>query len=109
MFESLSDRLNGVFEKLRAGMVVLDCTSGDPATSRRIASRLDAWDVGFVDAPVSGGVKGAEEGTLTVMCGGDEQHLERARPVIQAFGKKIVEFQAIQWKLARFQLLVSAA
>ena len=81
---------DGVFEKLRAGMVVLDCTSGDPATSRRIASRLGAWDVGFVDAPVSGGVKGAEEGTLTVMCGGDEQHLERARPVIQAFGKKIV-------------------
>lgn len=81
---------DGVFEKLRAGMIVLDCTSGDPATSRRIASRLAAWDVGFVDAPVSGGVKGAEDGTLTVMCGGEAQHLDRARPVIEAFGKKIV-------------------
>lgn len=81
---------DGVFETLRAGMILVDCTSGDPATSRRIASRLAAWDVGFVDAPVSGGVKGAEEGTLTVMCGGDAQHLERARPVIESFGKKIV-------------------
>jgi 3-hydroxyisobutyrate dehydrogenase len=80
----------GVMEALREGMVLVDCTSGDPAASRRIASRLAAWDVGFVDAPVSGGVKGAEEGTLTVMCGGEEQHLERARPVIEAFGKKIV-------------------
>ena len=81
---------DGVFEAVRGGMVLVDCTSGDPATSRRLASRLAAWDVGFVDAPVSGGVRGAEEGSLTVMCGGDEQHLERARPVIQAFGKKIV-------------------
>jgi 3-hydroxyisobutyrate dehydrogenase len=81
---------DGVLEALRAGMVLVDCTSGDPATSRRIATRLAAWDVGFVDAPVSGGVKGAEEGTLTVMCGGDEQHLQRARPVIESFGKKIV-------------------
>jgi 3-hydroxyisobutyrate dehydrogenase len=81
---------DGVFEAMRPGMVLVDCTSGDPATSRRIATRLSAWDVGFLDAPVSGGVKGAEEGTLTVMCGGDEQHLERARPVIESFGRKIV-------------------
>lgn len=81
---------DGVLEKLRPGMVLLDCTSGDPATSRRIASRLAAWDVGFVDAPVSGGVKGAEEGTLTVMCGGNAEHLDRARPVIEAFGRKVV-------------------
>jgi 3-hydroxyisobutyrate dehydrogenase len=81
---------DGLLEALRPGMVLLDCTSGDPATSRRVASRLAAWDVGFVDAPVSGGVKGAEEGTLTVMCGGDAQHLERVQPVIAAFGRKIV-------------------
>lgn len=81
---------DGVLEALRGGMVLVDCTSGDPATSRRLASRLAAWDVGFVDAPVSGGVKGAEEGTLTVMCGGEGEHLERARPVLESFGKKIV-------------------
>jgi len=46
--------------------------------------------VGFVDAPVSGGVKGAEAGTLTVMCGGGQSLIDRARPVLEAFGKKIV-------------------
>lgn len=75
---------------LRPAMVLLDCTSGDPATSRRLADRLYPWDVAFVDAPVSGGVKGAQEGTLTVMCGGAARHLERVRPVIEAFGTKIV-------------------
>ena len=80
----------GVMSALRGGSVLVDCTSGDPVTSRRLASRLGAWDVGFIDAPVSGGVKGAEEGTLTVMCGGDAEVLERVRPVIQAFGRKIV-------------------
>ena len=75
---------------LKAGTTLLDCTSGDPATSRRIAARLAARKVGFIDAPVSGGVKGAEEGTLTVMCGGDAKDIDRVRPVIAAFGKKIV-------------------
>jgi 3-hydroxyisobutyrate dehydrogenase len=69
---------------------MIDCTSGDPATSRRIAARLAEKGVGFVDAPVSGGVKGAVAGTLTVMCGGSEKDVERARPVLEAFGKKIV-------------------
>jgi len=79
-----------VVDALMAGALVLDCTSGDPATSRATAERLGAKRVRFVDAPVSGGVKGAEDGTLTVMCGGDAADIERARPVIEAFGKKIV-------------------
>jgi 3-hydroxyisobutyrate dehydrogenase len=79
-----------VINALKTGSTVLDCTSGDPATSRQIAQRLAPKKVGFVDAPVSGGVKGAEEGTLTVMCGGDAKDLERVRPVIEGFGKKIV-------------------
>lgn len=79
-----------VVSAMRPGALVLDCTSGDPATSRAIAARLRAHGIAFVDAPVSGGVKGAEEGTLTVMCGGDAQDVARARPVIEAFGKKVV-------------------
>jgi 3-hydroxyisobutyrate dehydrogenase len=75
---------------LKRGATLLDCTSGDPATSRRIAGKLVAKNVAFVDAPVSGGVRGAEEGTLTVMCGADPDDLARVRPVIEAFGKKIV-------------------
>lgn len=75
---------------LQAGAVLLDCTSGDPATSKRIAERLAKRKVAFVDAPVSGGVKGAVEGTLTVMCGGDAKDLERVKPVIDSFAKKVV-------------------
>lgn len=82
--------LGGLIDGLEEGAVLLDCTSGDPATSKRIADRIAKKRVRFVDAPVSGGVKGAVEGTLTVMCGGSEEDLARARPVIEAFGKKIV-------------------
>jgi len=81
---------SGLIDGLTAGATLLDCTSGDPATSKRIAARLQEKKVAFVDAPVSGGVKGANEGTLTVMCGGALPDLDRVRPVIDAFGKKIV-------------------
>jgi 3-hydroxyisobutyrate dehydrogenase len=75
---------------IKPGATVLDLTSGDPATSKRLAAALAARKVAFIDAPVSGGVKGAEAGTLTVMCGGDAADLERVRPVIAAFGKTVV-------------------
>ena len=80
----------GIAKTLSSGALFIDCTSGDPATSRSIAARLEDQGVDFIDAPVSGGVKGAVAGTLTVMCGGDIATLERARPVLEAFGKKIV-------------------
>lgn len=75
---------------MRQGGTLVDCTSGDPATSRRIAGRLAQVNVAFVDAPVSGGVRGAEEGTLTVMCGGDADHIKKVTPVIASFAGKIV-------------------
>jgi 3-hydroxyisobutyrate dehydrogenase len=82
--------VDGALHAFKPGAILLDCTSGDPATSRRIAEKLATKKVAFIDAPVSGGVKGANEGTLTVMCGGDAADLDRVRPVIQAFGKTIV-------------------
>ena len=88
--ESLLDGPDGMFSALDHGSTLVDCTSGDPATSRRIAARLAERGVGFVDAPVSGGVSGATKGTLTIMCGGDEATMARARPVLEAFGEKIV-------------------
>jgi 3-hydroxyisobutyrate dehydrogenase len=88
--ESLLDGPDGMFESLESGATLVDCTSGDPATSRRIAARLAERGVGFVDAPVSGGVAGAVKGILTIMCGGDEATMQRARPVLEAFGEKIV-------------------
>ncbi len=81
---------NGILEALRKGAVLIDCTSGDPPTSRSIAAELGGRGVEFIDAPVSGGVVAAKSGTLTVMWGGEITVFERVRPVIEAFGKKIV-------------------
>jgi 3-hydroxyisobutyrate dehydrogenase len=80
----------GMLDSFRKGSVLIDCTSGDPPTSRSIAAELGGRGVDFIDAPVSGGTTAAKAGTLTVMWGGDESVFERVRPVIEAFGKKIV-------------------
>ncbi len=88
--ETLLDGPDGLLAGLAPGALLVDCTSGDPATSQRIAARLAARGVAFVDAPVSGGVAGAEAGTLTVMVGGDAATLERVRPVLECFGATIV-------------------
>jgi 3-hydroxyisobutyrate dehydrogenase len=88
--ESLLEGPDGLLAGLRKGVLLADCTSGDPASSRRIAARLAAAGVAFVDAPVSGGTNGAEAGTLTVMVGGTEADYERAKPALAAFGKTIV-------------------
>ncbi|MEP6857680.1 MAG: NAD(P)-dependent oxidoreductase [Gemmatimonadales bacterium] len=81
---------NGMLEALRKGAVLIDCTSGDPPTSRSIAAELRQRGVDFIDAPVSGGTTAAKAGSLTVMWGGEPAVFERVRPVIEAFGKKIV-------------------
>jgi 3-hydroxyisobutyrate dehydrogenase len=80
---------DGLLAGLRPGALLLDCTSGDPATSRRIAARLAERGVAFADAPVSGGTNGAEAGTLTVMVGADPATFARARPVLETFGRRI--------------------
>jgi 3-hydroxyisobutyrate dehydrogenase len=80
---------DGMEASLSPGALLLDCTSGDPATSRRIAQRLAARGVAFADAPVSGGTNGAEAATLTVMVGADAATFARAAPVLQAFGRRI--------------------
>lgn len=81
---------DGFASVLEPGSIVVDATSGDPHASRSIAGRLAERGVDFLDAPVSGGVVGAEAGKLTVMCGGSEAVLDHARPVLQAFGAKII-------------------
>ena len=88
--ESLLHGEDGMLATMPRGSVLVDCTSGDPATSRRIAADLEQKGIHFLDAPVSGGVAGAERGKLTIMVGGDPAILERVRPVLGAFGEKIV-------------------
>jgi len=88
--ESLLDGPDGLLAGMARGSALVDCTSGDPSTSRRIAGRLEEKGIGFLDAPVSGGVAGAEIGTLTVMVGGDAALLARTMAVFETFGEKIV-------------------
>jgi 3-hydroxyisobutyrate dehydrogenase len=87
--EELLSGPDGLLQGLRPGALLLDCTSGDPGASRRIAAVLEKRGVAFADAPVSGGVSGAVAGTLTVMVGADQETFERARMILQAFGRRI--------------------
>ena len=93
--EALLDGPDGLLAGLASGALLIDCTSGDPATSQRIAVRCAERGIGFIDAPVSGGVVGAENGKLTIMVGGDAALLDRAMPVLKAMGEKIVHCGAV--------------
>ncbi len=75
---------------MKPGTLLIDCTSGDPASSRGIAAMLSGRDIGFVDAPVSGGPPLAETGQLTVMCGGSDADVARAADVVSPFAAKVV-------------------
>lgn len=87
--DELLDGPDGILAGIAPGTLMLDCTSGDPAQSRKIAARLKDLGIMFADAPVSGGTDGAEAAALTVMVGGDAATFERARPILAAFGKRI--------------------
>ncbi len=79
----------GVVEGAAPGSLVVDASTISPRATRAIAARLAERDVAMLDAPVSGGSEGAERGTLSIMVGGDAAQLERARPVLAAFGRTI--------------------
>lgn len=81
---------NGVLAGAAPGRLCVDMSTIDPATSRRVAERAKSKGVRFLDAPVSGAVPRAIEGTLTIMVGGDATDLEEARPVLAAMGSTII-------------------
>jgi 3-hydroxyisobutyrate dehydrogenase-like beta-hydroxyacid dehydrogenase len=81
---------DGVLWGAAPGTTIVDMTTSDPDTSRRVARRSEAQQVRFLDAPVSHGLVGAETGTLAMMIGGDEQVLEDARPVLGVLANDIV-------------------
>jgi 3-hydroxyisobutyrate dehydrogenase len=81
---------NGVAAVSGAGKLVVDFSSIHPDAAREIAARLRARNgMGWIDAPVSGGTKGAEEGTLAVMAGGDVADVERVRPYVLAMARRL--------------------
>ena len=80
----------GLIETAAPGTLLIDCSTIDVATAREIAQLADLAGLGMIDAPVSGGVGGAEAGTLTFMAGGAEELVDRARPILSAMGKAVV-------------------
>lgn len=79
---------------LKPGSVVIDCSTVAADTARAAAARLAQAGSAFLDCPVSGGVEGARQATLAIMCGGEEAAFERARPVLSALGRTVVRMGA---------------
>ena len=79
----------GAAETMVPGCVCIDFSTISPAASARFAEHLRARGVDFLDAPVSGGIRGAEAATLSIMVGGAADALEKARPLLLCLGEKI--------------------
>ena len=77
----------GAFAAMRRGATFVDHTTVSAAVTRVLAAEAERKGVGFVDAPVSGGQAGAENGQLSIMCGGDSADYERAEPVMAAYAR----------------------
>lgn len=80
---------NGVIAAMKPGAILIDNTTASAEVARELADATAAKGCGFIDAPVSGGQAGAENGVLTVMCGGEPETFETARPVIDAYARMI--------------------
>ncbi len=80
---------DGLLSKLDGTTTILDCSTIDAATARRVGEAAAGKGIGFMDSPVSGGVAAAAAGTLAFMCGGDAATFEKARQILQDMGKNI--------------------
>ena len=102
---------DGVIESGNSGLICVDNSTIKPATARKLAEALGKKGIEFLDAPVSGGEIGAQNGTLTIMVGGSEHALEEVRPVLNAIGKTITHVGASgtgQIAKAANQIMVAA-
>ncbi len=79
----------GAIAGMKAGAILIDNTTASAEVARELADSAKAKGVDFIDAPVSGGQAGAENGVLTVMCGGDQGVFDRAKPVIEAYARMV--------------------
>lgn len=80
---------SGAASTLTPGTAIIDMTSGSPKVTQTIAAELQSRGIAMLDAPVSGGIKGAREGALTVMVGGPEAEFQRWLPLLHVFGPTI--------------------
>jgi len=77
----------GVIEGAKSGDIVIDMSSSYPTSTKMICEQLAVKGIRMLDAPVSGGTKGAREGTLAIMLGGEEKDYEECRPILEAMGQ----------------------
>ncbi len=80
---------DGVLAGLSKGATLVDHTTASAEVARELYAVCQEQEFGFIDAPVSGGQAGAENGVLAVMCGGDQQVFDQVQPVLQAYGKNV--------------------
>ena len=80
---------DGAFAGMKKGAIFIDNTTASAEVARELYAKAHALGLEFIDAPVSGGQAGAENGALTVMCGGDSAAYAKAEPVITAFAKAV--------------------
>ena len=86
---SVTTGTGGAFHTIKPGAVFIDNTTASAEVARELAAAADENGFGFLDAPVSGGQAGADNGVLTVMVGGDPENFEKARPVIECYAKMV--------------------
>lgn len=86
---SITTDSDGAFGAMRKGAVFVDHTTASAAVARELSTEADRYGFSFLDAPVSGGQAGAENGVLTVMVGGEEAAFDKAKPVIQSFARMV--------------------
>ena len=86
---------NGIIAAARPGLIYIDLSTNSPSVAQRICATLAAQGVTMLDAPVSGGVVGAERGTLAVMVGGDAQAFALCKPLLQHIGAQVFHVGAV--------------
>ena len=80
---------NGILSSAKGGLTIVDHTTASAEIARKYFSKLQEMNIAFLDAPVSGGQAGAENGALSIMIGGEEKDFEIIKPVLESYGKAI--------------------
>jgi 2-hydroxy-3-oxopropionate reductase len=88
--EAVATGEGGLSESLTAGALVIDTSTTEPTVTKAIAGALARKEIGFVDAPVSGGEGGAKAASLSIMVGGPQGLFDRARPLLEVIGRSVV-------------------
>ncbi|MDP7613083.1 MAG: NAD(P)-dependent oxidoreductase [Dehalococcoidia bacterium] len=85
----------GIIEGISNGSILIDMSTISPHTSKKMATLLSEKGAGFIDAPVTGGVMGAEAATLSILVGGDSEHFERVLPVLKVLGANVTHMGSV--------------